>query len=302
MTQRWTKGGLLAEPTDSAPWLRSHLAVPTVWRRSDGSLDVYVSSRDADDRSHICRLRVSSDWPDDRTVGPPELVLGPGDPGAFDDSGAMASCVREVDGVLELWYVGWNRGVTVPFRNAVGVAVSRDGGLTFERPRGPALDRSPVDPCFVASCFVSNDDGRDRMWYTSGVRWDGESTPAQPHYHIKYATSTDGASWRRDGLVCIDFASPAEHAITRPWVLTEGEVFRMWYSHRGRSYRIGYAESGDGVTWARMDAAVGLDVSSSGWDSEMVAYPCVFDHHGGRFMLYNGNGYGRTGVGWAVLE
>ena len=34
----------------------------------------------------------------------------------------------------------------------------------------------------------------------------------------------------------------------------------------------------------------------------MVAYACVFDHRGSRYMLYNGNGYGETGIGWAVLE
>ena len=45
-----------------------------------------------------------------------------------------------------------------------------------------------------------------------------------------------------------------------------------------------------------------LDVSPSGWDSEMVCYPHVFDHKGKRYMLYNGNGYGRTGFGLAVLE
>jgi len=34
----------------------------------------------------------------------------------------------------------------------------------------------------------------------------------------------------------------------------------------------------------------------------MVEYPFVFDHKGGRYMLYNGNGYGRTGFGIAVLD
>ena len=34
----------------------------------------------------------------------------------------------------------------------------------------------------------------------------------------------------------------------------------------------------------------------------MVCYPYVFDHAGNRYMLYNGNGYGRTGFGMAILE
>ena len=76
----------------------------------------------------------------------------------------------------------------------------------------------------------------------------------------------------------------------------------MWYSVRGSRYVIGYAESADGLRWTRRDDAHGLLPSPDGWDSEMVEYPYVFDHAGTRYMLYNGNGYGRTGVGLAVWE
>jgi hypothetical protein len=51
-----------------------------------------------------------------------------------------------------------------------------------------------------------------------------------------------------------------------------------------------------------MDGAAGIDVSESGWDCQMICYPFVFDHEGERYMLYNGNDYGRTGIGLAVLE
>jgi hypothetical protein len=74
----------------------------------------------------------------------------------------------------------------------------------------------------------------------------------------------------------------------------------MWYSYRGESYRTGYAESQDGINWQRKDEEAGIDVSPSGWDSEMIAYAHVFNHRGKRYMLYNGNGYGKTGIGLAV--
>jgi len=75
----------------------------------------------------------------------------------------------------------------------------------------------------------------------------------------------------------------------------------MWYACRGESYRIGYAESADGLNWTRLDHAVGIARSESGWDCEMIEYPFVFDHGGQRYMLYNGNGYGKSGFGLAVL-
>jgi len=79
-------------------------------------------------------------------------------------------------------------------------------------------------------------------------------------------------------------------------------LYKMWYSHRGQSYRIGYAESANGIEWERKDAHSGIDVSESGWDSEMIEYPYVFENEGTHYMLYNGDGYGRTGIGLAVFD
>ncbi|MDR3088446.1 MAG: hypothetical protein LBU39_01340 [Desulfobulbaceae bacterium] len=103
-------------------------------------------------------------------------------------------------------------------------------------------------------------------------------------------------------LVAIDFAHDGEHAIARPSVLRDPDGWKMWYSFRGETYRIGYAESPDGLVWTRLDEQAGIDVSATGWDTEMIEYPFVFDHAGRRYMLYNGNGYGKTGFGLAVLE
>jgi hypothetical protein len=88
-------------------------------------------------------------------------------------------------------------------------------------------------------------------------------------------------------------------------------MYQMWYCYRGSldyrtdprtAYRIGYAESEDGVRWERKDDEVGIDRSDSGWDSVMLAYPYVYEHRGRKYMLYNGNGFGETGIGYAVLE
>jgi intein-encoded DNA endonuclease-like protein len=79
----------------------------------------------------------------------------------------------------------------------------------------------------------------------------------------------------------------------------------MWFSYRsgaGETYRIGYARKENDSEWALMLEDKTIDVSVSGWDSEMIEYPFVFDHRHRRYMLYNGNGYGRTGFGLAVLD
>jgi hypothetical protein len=270
--------------------------VPTVRRLGDGSLQVYASSRDREGRSHVVRFELPVSWPDEPVQPTFEHVLEPGPPGAFDDAGAMACWLHEGSGMLRLYYIGWNRGVTVPFRNALGLADSVDGGATFAKHEGPILDRSVHDAAFVASCAVLEEGSAYRMWYVSGLGW----APDGARYHLKHAVSGDGVEWSRDGTVCVDLA-PGETAISRPFVLREDGRYRMWYSHRGDAYRIGYAESEDGLAWTRRDDEVQLD-RSGGWDSEMVEYPFVLDHGGRRYLLYNGNGYGRDGIGWAVQD
>jgi hypothetical protein len=133
------------------------------------------------------------------------------------------------------------------------------------------------------------------------VRWEPTDAGPKPHYRIRHADSEDGLTWR-PGPVSIDFEAADEHAIARPCVLREEGVYRMWFSHRGTRYRIGYAESPDGVRWRRRDAPAPPRPSGQGWDAEMVEYAAVFDFRGRRHMLYNGDGYGRTGIGHATLE
>jgi len=47
---------------------------------------------------------------------------------------------------------------------------------------------------------------------------------------------------------------------------------------------------------------VGIDVSDNGWDSKMISYPFIYIHKGMKFMVYNGNGFGKSGFGYAVLK
>ena len=77
----------------------------------------------------------------------------------------------------------------------------------------------------------------------------------------------------------------------------------MWFCNKADGqYSISYAESLDGQFWSRRDNYLGLNVSHSGWDSDQVCYPYIFKHREKKYMLYNGNGYGKSGFGIAELE
>ncbi|MEY2828987.1 MAG: hypothetical protein RIQ33_845 [Bacteroidota bacterium] len=235
----------------------------------------------------------------------PFLELG--NLGSYDEDGIMPVCSIQVEGKIYLYYIGWNLGKSVPFRNSIGLAISDDNGHSFYKPfNGPVLDRSIHDPCFVASCFVLKDDGFYKMWYLSCDEWIMDINGKPNHkYNIKYATSTDAINWTRNGIIAIDYEWENEYAISVPRVIKENGIYKMWYSYRGSknitTYRIGYAESVDGIIWERKDKKVDFSLSTDGFDSEMVCYPFIFDANQKRYMLYNGNGYGKTGFGIAEL-
>ena len=297
----WRRLGLLPLDTSRAPWAATHAALPVVEPIDANRFAVYLSLRDGDGRARIgrCTLTMSDAPALDALEGDPVLDIGP--LGAFDDSGVTSSCLVTVGRDRFLYYTGWSRGVTVPFYLAASVAISENGG-PFERwSPAPLLERNAVDPFLTASPFVLIGHGRWRMWYVSATEWRDTAAGPRHYYHIRYAESADGVSWQRDGHVAVDYATEDEHAFARPWVVRDADAYRMWFAVRGDRYRIAAAESHDGLTWNRSDT-LGLNAGGSPWESEMVEYPCVFDWNGRRYMLYNGNDYGRTGVGLAVLQ
>lgn len=300
----WVKQGLIFEPPQRSSWLVSHSAVPCALPLEENRYRIYFTGRDGSNRSHISYFEIDLENPGEILTTIEHSILAPGPLGSFDEHGAMTSWVLRHREQVYMYYTGWTRGSSVPFVNSIGLAVSDDDGLTFRKiSEGPILSRNTVDPYLVANPCVLKEGDQWRMWYLSAVKWVLKSKKPKHYYHIRYAQSADGIIWKGEGKVCIDFQSANEYAISRPCVIQEkGNRYRMWYSFRGERYRIGYAESPDGCNWERLDSLAGIETSDSGWDSEMIEYGFVFRHQGDYYMLYNGNDYGRSGIGLAIWE
>lgn len=304
---KWTKLGRVFCADSESEWMVTGGRAPVPLHLDDNMYRIYFASYDKVGRGRIFSLEL--DICDSRTIK--GLITSPiidlGQVGYYDDNGIIPSSLAVVGEVVYLYTIGFSLKNKIIFDAASGLAVSRDQGKTFDKYPGPVLDRGVDDPCFAASPSVLKDGDAWRMWYVSCDRWEPEGNGYKHYYNIKHRASHDGIYWGPKASVCIDYANEYEYAISRPSVLREKNgLYRMWYSFRAQknveTYRIGYAESDDGLDWVRLDDQVGIDVSDTGWDSEMICYPCVFEHKGRKYMLYNGNGYGRTGFGLAVLD
>ncbi len=306
----WEKRGLIYSVDGSYSWAQTHAQVPTVDFYSENVWRIYFATRDTQNRCRISFIEVEAGNPSAILYCHDRPVLDLGKLGTFDDSGVMPSSIVTYNGVKYLYYTGWNVRKSVPYQNAIGVAVSLDDGQTFQRlGEGPVLGITLNEPHFIGTATVIVENGLWRVWYAACTRWEIKDGCPEPYYHLKYAESRDGVNWSRCGTIAIDYKDEHEAGIVRASVLAHGGRYRMWYSTRkdinyrtdiANSYRIGYAESGDGISWVRMDDFVGIDVSDRGWDSDMIAYPCVVSHKAQLYMFYNGNGFGRSGMGYAV--
>ncbi|MFI5020411.1 MAG: hypothetical protein ACHQRJ_01990 [Alphaproteobacteria bacterium] len=298
---KWRKLGRIFAPDGSKPWMRWYAANPVAEPIGGDRFRIYFSSRDEENRSSVAYVEIDLKDPTRILHETDRPVLTPGDLAMFDDSGASIGCIVPVGRKRHLYYMGWRLMVRVPWQNALGLAISEGPDEPFRRvSRFPVVELNEIDPYTISYPWVRYENGTFRMWYGSSTAWSARKEDMR--HLIKYAESGDGIRWERRNVVAIDFGAADEYAMCKPCVLKDGERYRMWFCSRGQAYRIRYAESDDGIKWTRMDDQVGIDVSPDGWDSEMIEYPCVFDHKGKRYMLYAGNHFGRTGFGLAVLE
>ena len=295
------KFGLIIRPQNENFWSKSHAMIPTPENMGGGIFRIYFSGRNDKNQSHIGWAEVNLNDSYKVVKYGKNQVLSPGSLGCFDDNGVTPSCILNLsDNEKALYYIGWNPGSTVRMHLFGGLAISK-GKDNFKRwSRAPIIERCKTDPFLNTAPWVVKINNEYRMYYVSGTEWKHKDLP---RYNIKLARSKDGKHWERNGHVCIDFKDDNENALARPYVIYEDNIWKMWFSHKGDAYQLGYAESYDGLNWIRRDDFSGISVGKQGdFDSDMIAYAAVVNYKGQHFMFYNGNNYGYDGIGLAVEE
>ena len=294
----WEKIGRILAPNNKYYWSKSHMSLPTPLIFKD-FVRIYFGSRDSKNRSRIGFLDYNPEKKKIKYIHK-KPVIGLGNLGTFDDNGMMPCSVVRKGKSIMLYYVGWNPRSTVRFSFYSGLAISRDNGFTFKRySRAPIIERTNLEPYVNASPMVMKIKKKYFMYYVSGEGW---INPDLPRYNIKIATSTNGKEWKRLNKTAIDFKNKKENALARPCVVKFGSKYYMWFSKKGKNYRTGFAYSKDGINWKRNDSLVNLNIGKTSFDNKMICYPYVFSFKKNIYCIYNGNNYGYSGIGMAILK
>ncbi|MBY0499336.1 MAG: hypothetical protein K2P74_06970 [Nitrosomonas sp.] len=305
---KWRKLGVVWQASGDLWWARKYATCPTPLWLKNGTLRIYIQCRDEYNVGRIGFVDIDPENPLRVLRVSESPVLDVGAPGSFDDNGVFqTSVVPTQDGRLFMYFVGFELCHRIRYRLLTGLAVSYDDGESFKKVKTtPILERSATEMHFRCGPFVSPAVGGGyRMWYVAGGEWEEIDGKTMPVYDIRYAESADGINWPEEGRVVLSVDREKEHGFGRPYVVQRDNFYQLFYGIRKKipcAYRMGYAESSDGLHWVRKDAEMGLDVSDQGWDSDAIEYAAIVKAGNRTLCFYNGNDFGATGFGVAMLE
>lgn len=315
----WKKLGCVFNPTDypnRPDWMHEFAQAPHVLEFDD-YLRVYFNCRPKPDKngqyvSYCGYVDVDKNNLFNVLKIAEKPVLELGKLGTFDEFGTYPFSVIKHKDHLLAYYGGWTRCESVPFDVAIGVAKSSDGGKTFTKfGDGPVLSYSLDEPFILSGPKIRYFNNKFYLFYIAGKQWVLIKNKPEPVYKIRLATSVDGFNWVKQNTNLIEDVLGEHEAQASPDVFFANGQYHMFFCYRKsydyrhnkqHSYRIGYAWSNDLIHWHRDDAQCGIDVSETGFDSDMQAYPHVFKVGDKLFMFYLGNQVGRYGFGLAELQ
>lgn len=313
---QWQKLGQIFKFSDSPFRARytSHAQSPQALLLADRTR-VYFSTRELDDSgkflSHVQYVDYDSEFKNIIDYSEHE-VIPLGKLGCFDEHGIFPLSPVRVGDKIYGYTNGISRRTSVDVESGIGFCVSTDDGRTYQKPHeGPLMSASLYEPFLVGDAFVRFFAGKYHMFYLYGKKWSDTTVEhaSERVYKIGHAVSEDGLEWVRMGGIIADTVDENE-CQALPTVIELNGRYHMYFCYRhmagfrtekGKGYQIGYAYSDDLEKWTRADDQAGICLSETGWDSEMMCYPNIFESDNQVFLLYNGNTFGRDGFGLAKL-
>lgn len=320
MTFKWKKMGQIWSPSLSNTWMQEYGQNANAIVLDD-RIRIYFSSRrksptEGGYMSYIFFVDVERNNPSKIIAVHDNPLLnthGKGETGKFDEFGTMPGSLVWQKNNKELWlyYVGWSRSETLPYKWANGLAISKDNGVTFEKIGSTPKISSSYDYPFLQACprVMQTDKNEWYMWYASGIEWFNHDGRLNPIYVLMSARSNDGINWDLSGKQTIPSVFNKECQSSAS-VIQFNDSYHMFFSYRDvlpskeehKQYRVGYAWSKDLIEWHRDDAKAGIAPSDSGWDAVAVCYPHVVNVDDKIYMFYSGDQFGCAGFGYAELQ
>lgn len=265
-----------------------------------GTFKMWFSARASGDPTSIGYAESTDgiDW-----VVSDHPVIPAGMPGSWDRY-REAGNVINVNDTLKMWYSGSSDDFV--YNISIGYAWSVDNiewhvldtAVLKKGEPGSWEETGVFMPC------IHFDGETYHMWY-HGFTNAGPYDPGS----IGYATSPDGINWTRDTLNN-PVLSIAPQTFFSAWIIPNcvlylNDEYQLWFtgkSEQNSHFRIGYANSADGINWTvQNDSLPVLNVGLIGeWDDQWVCYSSVIFHDDMYKMWYHGRHMSIDRIGYAT--
>lgn len=209
---------------------------------------------------------------------------------AVFDVGQMALGTVRYDGIgtYQMWYSTGGSSGRTGYANSVDGVNWIDQGYVLV-PGSEAYDAYSSETPFV---MLDSNEGIYKMWYTAGASVSVGRT-------IAYATSADGLSWTKQGVVFTPQGGSWYSWSTNAAYVEKGPSgYSMWFAGGdGASGQVGRVHSTDGINWDYGSVTVELSPGLPGaWDAGSVGNPWLLSTSDGQSLLYYANSGDAIGV------
>lgn len=298
--------GLIYSPNAEFGWNKYGFMTPHAKIFGD-TIRIWGGVRDEFGISRIGFIDVKADNPQNIVKIGTKPALDIGNKGCFDDNGMILGDILYHNNQLFMYYVGFQIVKKAKFLAFSGLAISNDFGETFYRySEAPIMDRTNSGRFGICIHTVLYENNIYKIYYSKINDWKYINNIPYPVYDIWYTESDSPFKLSESNCRRCISCSGDEYRIGRPTVYKTSCGYVMFYTRDliSKEYKMGLAISMDGIHWQRDDINIlgSITKSEYGWDSEMICYPYMIKNNNKLYLFYNGNGMGRTGIGYASSD
>ena len=294
---KWVSKGLILKPNKKIWWMYSHVGATFAEVIKNNTVKLYISGRAKDNKSRIgcAYIEFGKEIKIIKIDKNPILDISK-KPGFFDTDGILYPYIVNFKKNTFMYYCGWMNHKTFTYNCNIGLAIKKNKRF-IKYAKYPIMPLDETDPIGTGSMSVYKvNNNLLRMYYVSFLPWEGSTGKYQPRYFIKIAESNDGFNWKKLNMAAISLRKK-EIAVAKPCIYIKNNKVKLFFCARDKYYNIFSASSKDGLNFKRDKKK--LIQPFGKWDKNSQAYPYVFNLNKRLIMLYNGNNYGKTGLGYA---
>jgi predicted GH43/DUF377 family glycosyl hydrolase len=299
--EKWDAQGLLIKPNKKIWWMSTHVGSTCAEVLSNNLIRLYISGRAKDNKSRIGSALIKYEKKlkvieisKDPILDIPEKKIG-----TFFSDGILYPEIIKFKKKTFLYFCGWLNHKTFSYNCNIGVSIKKDNKFSLDRDY-PLFNLNKVDPIGTGSMTIHKvNNSKLRMYYVSFDYWKKDKKKYIHKYYLKIAESTDGINWIRKNKIVIK-PKKNEIAIAHPTILIENNKVNLYYCSRKKNsnYNIYKTTSKDGIEFIRNNNKIKLRKEI--WDNKAQCYPEIFEINNQKIMLYCGNQYGKTGLGYSI--